>query len=427
MQYIRDGGDYVQLFVDHARKNNYGAIISFRLKDEHALLKPPCKIYDKNMELRLNHHPNARFGERGFSWKYPLVRQYVFDLLTELATNYDIDGLELDFERFPPYFDLEVTPEPERYAIMTDFVTKVRAMLTNSQRNGKKRYLAIRVPSKIKEYQRIGLDLAHFDRNELVDIITVAPVVSQIDTDFNLIRKWAPSSAMFFQTLYCSARGPSLGWGYAKDLRKAGPEGYWVRYVDEKKYYTAANLALAQGADGMYIFNFPYYRFLKKEPPWHVFRKFKDKKWLSKQDQLYWMPAWWRTGNNPRLFQLPESFVVDTRCELVWQMALPIQGVKSSRLRLQFTKENVAFGLVWDVRVNGKVCKVTKDVSEPVDNPYVQPGPFAVEPWQYYAFDVPAEALKNGRNVVSIRLENGPVNKEFDTTLTWMDLAVYAK
>ena len=47
MRYIRDGGDYVQLFVDHARKNNYGAIISFRLKDEHALLKPPCKIYDK--------------------------------------------------------------------------------------------------------------------------------------------------------------------------------------------------------------------------------------------------------------------------------------------------------------------------------------------------------------------------------------------
>ena len=190
-------------------------------------------------------------------------------------------------------------------------------------------------------------------------------------------------------------------------------------------HYTAANLAWAQGADGMYTFNFPYYRFLHKEPPFHVFAKYKDKDWLREQDQHYWMPGWWRTGYNGRQFQLPQDFVVDTRKEFIWTLALPESGVKKAKLRLKFDEYNVAFGLTWDIRINGKACKAIKDTSEPFEHLYA--GASGTKDWQYIAFNVPVEALKNGRNVISVRLEDGPINKEFDTTLTWMDLAVFAK
>jgi uncharacterized lipoprotein YddW (UPF0748 family) len=34
----------------------------------------------------------------------PEVRDYYFSILRELCTNYDVDGVELDFQRYPKFF-----------------------------------------------------------------------------------------------------------------------------------------------------------------------------------------------------------------------------------------------------------------------------------------------------------------------------------
>ena len=78
------------------------------------------------------------------------VRAHRLAIFTELAENYDIDGLELDFMRSCRYF---ASDEAEaKQDVLTKFVGQIRAMLDRvAQQRGREKFiLGVRMPPSYK-------------------------------------------------------------------------------------------------------------------------------------------------------------------------------------------------------------------------------------------------------------------------------------
>ena len=442
-RYIVDGGDMVKVFVEQCRKHDLAPVITLRLKDEHAMHNLDSdgvsKFYYEHQRWRLDPRPGAIMGFRGLNWIFPEVVEERLGLLTELAEDYDIDGLELDFMRFYPFFKVDETGYIQRRDVMTGFIQSVRELLDRTAKKGQRRYLSIRVPNRIKEYDGLGIDLGLLDRERSVDIINVSPsYVSQVESDVSLMRAWAPNTAIFYEMTHCCARGPSASWGMYGD-------DYPARFTTDQQYYTMANLAYARGADGVSVFNFVYTRPYGRhaiegnfqEPPFHIFKSLRDRDLLADQPQHYWIPYWWKTGYNGRQFQLPKTFTVDTEHILELDLELPSSGVERARLRVMSAGGTPVLGateplanvrgtpgLEWKLWLNGCELSPDEDVSEPFEDPYRG---FLGAPEQYAAWQVAPEALNNGLNQIKVRLVGGPISEEFKISLIFADLAIWPK
>lgn len=447
-RYIMAGGDLVKAFVEECRKADIASIISLRLKDEHSIENLNSewvpRFYYEHQHWRLDPRQRAVFGLRGLNWMYPEVSAQRVAVLTELAENYDIDGVQLDFMRFPPFFDLEKSTYAQRRDVMTGFIRKVRILMDKTSKPGKKRVLAIRVPNRIKEYDALGIDLRMLDREGLVDIINISPsYVSQVESDVGLFCAWAPKTAVFYELTHTTSRGPSPSWG-------GGGDDYQTRITTDEQFRTAANLAYARGAAGISLFNFVYSRpatrngtyalggSIGREPPFHIIKELRDPKQLRASAQHYWIPYWWKTGYHGRQFQLPRTFVVGTREELTLDMQLPEAAVTGGRLRLRkagttpvlSATEPVVLDVLrrpllkWQAKLNGVLLQSTKNVSEPFEEPYKG---FLGDPADYFAWDVPAEVMKNGNNTIQFELVDAPISEEFKVDVIWVDLGVYTK
>lgn len=84
-------------------------------------------------------HPEFRNpGRHQLNYARPEVRQYILGILTELATNYDVDGISLDFTRWPPIAD----PKRHSLDVLTSFIRETRQRLDAVGRS-KRRRLAL--------------------------------------------------------------------------------------------------------------------------------------------------------------------------------------------------------------------------------------------------------------------------------------------
>lgn len=76
-------------------------------------------------------HPEARkpAGPQ-IDYGHPAARRFVVELLTELATTYDVSGINLDFTRWPPIAD----PERHDDTVLTGLVHEIRTALDGVER-----------------------------------------------------------------------------------------------------------------------------------------------------------------------------------------------------------------------------------------------------------------------------------------------------
>ena len=103
---IMDGGtDPVAVVIDHGHKAGLDVFVSFRINDGHdSRLKDG--INDANMAPTRRNHPDWLLHGEGFAkfeynFALPEVRAYTLALLKEAIANYDLDGFDLDFVRYP--------------------------------------------------------------------------------------------------------------------------------------------------------------------------------------------------------------------------------------------------------------------------------------------------------------------------------------
>lgn len=178
---LAQGTDPLRILIDFCRKHDREIFWSMRMNDTHD------SGDGKIMCQWKRDHPEYLVGEKGKKLPYGCnrwssvdyglepVREKVYRILEDVATRYDVDGLELDFFRHPVLFRPQMTGDPvtqEHCDLMTGLMRRIRSMADETGRARKKPLLiAIRVPDSVGYCRAMGIDLERWLSDGLVDVL----------------------------------------------------------------------------------------------------------------------------------------------------------------------------------------------------------------------------------------------------------------
>jgi len=233
--------DILQVVVQECRKRGIECFHTHRLNGydgewnlEGTLVRPwPHPVKEK--------HPDWVLGKSwgpGKLWNFAVegVRKYKVAALRELAENYDLDGIDINFARHPPC--LPPDEQWEHRDAMTDFVRRVRLALQDvAQNRGRPILLSVQVPSTIAGCHFDGYDVEIWARQNLVDIFVVG--VHSFDVEIQEFKR--------------ITAGKNIKVYPCMDDHHHAPSGYRSPPIEVERGY-AANW-WHQGADGMFTFN----------------------------------------------------------------------------------------------------------------------------------------------------------------------------
>jgi len=237
------GIDPFGLFLRALRRAGKETFITYRMNDVHGADDPdhpgtadfkkqhPDYVVDPEAAAR----GEATWMSYCLDYARPEVQDYVLATLRELAALYEIDGFQLDWMRFPRH--LSGSPEEvwEKRDALTTFTRQVREVLRAKDPDI---LLSTRVPTNPAGWRFLGMDVAAWTRQGLVDFIVATPFLT---TDFH----------MPIQELR-DLLGDHPVPVYADVEFGHGPQIHCL----ESLRAAAAGLFDA-GADGIYVFNFP--------------------------------------------------------------------------------------------------------------------------------------------------------------------------
>jgi len=185
------GHDTLGLMVDFGHKHDMEVFWSIRMNDTHDSSPARPWLWTKWKEqhrhlLMLPRPAQSKYGwVNGPSWtwsavnfEHKQVRDKVVRIIDDVVSRYDIDGIELDFTRFPVFFRPQMLGEPvtqEHCDTMTALLERVRAKTTAAaRRRGRPMLIAVHVPDSVAYCRQIGLDLEAWLRLDLADLIVAA-------------------------------------------------------------------------------------------------------------------------------------------------------------------------------------------------------------------------------------------------------------
>ncbi len=254
MGYIHGGGDPVKDTLEACRRNGKAFFISYRMNDHHYIGDPGWPthnaIWREHPEYWLGNSdlPAAKAGDdaRLHNYMLPEVRDYYFSILHELCANYDVDGVELDFQRYPKFFrnaDLE-----EGRGVMTAFVRRIKTMMEDiGRQRGKSLKLSIRIPETLAKCEKAGLDIAEWDKQRLVEMINISSFyIHTIELGIEEFRAAASYGKLYGEMNYVTYQ----------DSRQ--PKGFNRRYTTFEIYRASALNLFHRGVDGLSLFNYDY-------------------------------------------------------------------------------------------------------------------------------------------------------------------------
>jgi len=242
------GIDPYQRWMARCRALGVRGWISVRMNDIHNVQQTGHIMHDRIWR----EHPEywretAREFEipidRAMDFGHVAVREHYLAYIRECVTQYELDGLELDFMRQP--YNFRAGYEAEGAELMTALVREVRAMTqARAAALGRPVRLAARVPARPETSRRLGLDAVTWAREGLIDDLAITTIYDTNDFDMP-VEEW---------------RG--LLWGTGVKLL-AGMEFRMLpfpqaapRSQTAETLRAAAISQLDRGADGIYLFNY---------------------------------------------------------------------------------------------------------------------------------------------------------------------------
>jgi len=418
----KHGIDSYQLMVDRAREHGLEVFASIRMNDVHMVELDDGQgpytdpLYRAHPEWRLladkGHNPH---GALGLNYAIPEVRAHRLALMEELLRRYDLDGLDLDFQRGSPYFpsdrpDLEWDDSRlphyprdlgEKGApIMTEFLQDVRSMTQRlAEERGRDIVLSTRVPSTLSGCRRVGLDPVAWHQNGSLDFLTVARFLHiYFDLpleEFQRVLPGLPVHACIEHTV-----GGSVEDGHLYS-RNASPE----------IYRAAVAAAYAQGAKGITLYNMFVFLGYGLDPngknwshlePKEIFQEVGDPKTLDGTDKLYLVDATF-PNFDLRFFDsrapLPASLAPDS--PLIVPLVLGEEDPASRKMTLRVVLDEPTSGLEMAVQLNG----YTQGPARPAVTPTLFEERYNQKPPQLeccFDFTVDGSILFSGKNEVAV-------------------------
>lgn len=138
---------------------------------QHGYYMHPPLFQDPAMRLRgVTHNPTAPVDEmwRGFNFAKAEVRDHTMKILRDVVENYDFEGLELDWGRWP------LCCEPDAPDGTTELITQwhaeIRAMTERrAKKLGKPYPLGVKFFGTLDQMRSIGLDFREMARRKIID------------------------------------------------------------------------------------------------------------------------------------------------------------------------------------------------------------------------------------------------------------------
>lgn len=269
-EFAKQGTDPLEIVTDHCRREGIEIFATLRMNDVHdssdrfSVLGSKFKRQNFRALFGTSRKPPpyGYWSGADFSWK--VIRDMTFQVLEEMASNYDLDGLELDFWRHPPYFKTYAWGEPVTPA-ETDSITRlmrrVRRMAdARGRERGRPLLIAVRVMDSPGLSLDMGLDLVTWLQEDLVDLVIVGEVaLAPWEETIRLAHRYGvPVYPCIRRSMMGEERG-SL-----------------------ESFRAQALTAWKLGADGIYLFNlFPDENHDRK------YRELGDPNGLERLDKLY--------------------------------------------------------------------------------------------------------------------------------------------
>lgn len=245
---LAKGTDSLRLVIAHARRVGQEVFWTMRMNDTHdasnALLIPRLKELHPDWLMGTKARPPKRGTWSAVDYGRPEIRSLARRIIAEVAANYDVDGIELDFWRHPVFFRCTSEEKPagdaER-ALMTELLREVRADLDAAavRRGGRPILLGVKTPDSVGYCFELGLDLERWLSDGLVDML--------VPGGYFQLNQWTESVALARRhgvKLYACLPENRLRDPVAKRER-ASLEGLRAR----------ALAAWAAGVDGIEMFN----------------------------------------------------------------------------------------------------------------------------------------------------------------------------
>jgi hypothetical protein len=175
------GNDPFGYFLERLKAAGKETFVTFRMNDVHN----PEDEDEWNMPGVRKAHPACIVDQAavergdpdwlnfGVDYSHPAVPPYFESLFRELFENYAMDGIQLDWMRFPRH--LSGTPEEvwAKRDHLTRFVATIRALT-----NAKGIKLFVRVPTSLAGCRVLGTDVVEWVRRGLVDAVTAGPFLT---------------------------------------------------------------------------------------------------------------------------------------------------------------------------------------------------------------------------------------------------------
>ena len=392
---VEVGYDPTGMLIDRARLRGIEAFISFRMNELHDVDKPGSPL----LSAFWKQHPEYRvgayegWGASALNYALPEVRDYYFRLLEEVCDRFDLDGLELDFMRFPYYFPANAERRGEYSELMTGFLERIRAMtITRGIRRGRPILLSSRIPSSLEGCKYVGLDPATWCKRGLVDFLTVAPFLStEMEISVNSFKAVCPGIPIYAGIEY------TIG----------------SRMMTNEEARAASSSLYANGADGIYSFNYFCSREDGQEPDFAVFADISSPDSLLHKNKLYaFSAAKYPVPNVSLTHQLPITLTNGAPRTIT----LSTPGL-AQPARTLLRVESLAIISPEDIRVSFNGTQLHEGTVPPYSQIFVRKVPYQLPSTEHcleFALD---PALLRDSNLVTFAAKKTIV-------ITWLYLAV---
>ncbi len=260
--YVLAGGDPVQDAIDGARKNDMYLFIDQRMNDHHyntdlqwnthsVFWKNNPKYWRQDRYVGEYWNDTPVLGdtkERLFNYLNPEVQDYFYTLIEELVTDYDVDGLQMDFDRYFIYF--QDGEEKMGMDVLTEFVGRIREMVNRkSIDTGRDLQVSVRLEDTVAKVNGYGMDVKEWCRRDYVDILNVGDhYTNHMTVDIEGFKALAYDAKVFGELHYLTRQGAAVG-GTTTGVR---------RHVTEQIPWATAKNFYDRGVDGISFFNFQY-------------------------------------------------------------------------------------------------------------------------------------------------------------------------
>jgi len=258
----KQGIDYLPILIEHAHRQRIDFYASFRMNDTHHKSHPDGPLapefWKTHPEYRIWGETDAKsYYNAGMDFSFDEVRNRKFNSISEVARNYAVDGVELDFSRCPYLFQPEEAWE--KRGILTKFIMRLRAELDRiGKERGKPVPVMVRTVFSEKALRHAGIDLHTWINEGLCDILVLTDLANTFRADFepwlSLCRK---NGVPFYPAVESATHIDRRNFHDIFTNPDAPPHNYGAPGDFVLRLRAAVQNYLSKDISGIYLFNMP--------------------------------------------------------------------------------------------------------------------------------------------------------------------------